>query len=172
MIRPATAITTAAKPRRSRARATATGLPFNAVDGLATAAERVQAAAPPARVAKGPAPVFSGVDLPQDRGVVEQFCADLAAAPEIVGELVALYVEQYPRLALRFVALAVKVRLDAAMQIEAAARWREVCGAVLVAELMRAALDFALPPVDPEPLPAAVVLDLDGEYMVDLDRDE
>jgi hypothetical protein len=122
--------------------------------------ERIEAATPSAAVARGPAPVFVRAEPPGDRAVLAQFLSDLAAASDIVGELVALYTEQYPRLAIWFTARAARARADAAEKIEAAARWREVCGATALAELIRAALAIACPPPEPEPREPPVILDV------------
>jgi hypothetical protein len=133
-------------------------------EGFASVLERIEAAAPPAAVSSGPAPVVVSATPPGDRAVLAQFVADLAAAPVIVGELVALYVEQHPRLAIWFAARAARARADAPEQIEAAARWREVCGAAALAELIRAALAIACPSAEPEPAPPPVILDLDADF--------
>lgn len=123
--------------------------------------DRVEAAAPSATVAGGPPPVFVCAPESTDRAVLAQFLADLVMAPEIVGELVALYVEQHPRLAIWFAARAARARPDAAEKIEAAARWRDVCGAQPLADLIRAALAIACPPLEPPPRPPPVILDIE-----------
>ena len=134
-----------------------------APESFASVLERVEAAQPSADVAPGPAPLILGTPEPGDRAVLAQFLADLAAAPQIVGELVALYVEQHPRLGVWFAARAAAASTEALRQIEAAARWREVCGAAALAELIRAAVAIACPPADPEPAPPSVILDLDWD---------
>lgn len=133
-------------------------------EGFASVLERIEEAAPSAAVAQAPAPLFVGSAHPDDRAVFAQFLADLAAAPEIVGELVALYIEQHPRLAIWFVARATAACPDALPQIDAAARWREVCGAAALAELIRAATAIACPPPAPEPAAPPVILDLDQDF--------
>jgi len=133
-------------------------------ESFANSLDAIEAASPAAAVAQAPASVVLGAAHPGDRAVLAQFLADLAAAPAIVGELVALYIEQHPRLAIWFVARAAAARADALDQIEAAARWREVCGAGPLAELIRAATAIACPPPpEPEPASAPVILDLDVE---------
>lgn len=132
--------------------------------------ERIEAAASSAAVAHGPAAPFVRAEPPGDRALLAQFLADLAAAPDIVGELVALYTEQYPRLAIWFAARAARSRADAAEKIEAAARWREVCGATTLAELIRAALAIACPPPEPEPREPPVILDICLDW-IDWDHD-
>jgi hypothetical protein len=155
------AATSSASASRTRRRASGVAAGFATADGVVSPAEHVVAAAHGAAVAQGRAPFFSSAALRRERAAVEQFLADLAAAPDIVGELVALYVEQYPRLALWFVARALKVREDAALRIAAAARWREVCGAEALAEMIFVALDYALPP-EPEPARGPpLILDID-----------
>lgn len=137
-----------------------------ASESFASILESIEEAAPPPDIASAPAPVLVTAVPSADRAILMQFVADLTAAPEIAGELVALYVEQYPRLAIWFAARAVRFRADAAAEIEAAARWRETCGLQALAELIRAALGMACPP-EPQPISApAVILDLD----IDLDE--
>ena len=166
MIGSAAAVSSVAPPRPSGGERRKHAGRFAIAEGVSSAADPIRGAARPASVAEGVRPWVGGIDLPQDRGVIEQFCADLATAPQLAGELMALYAEQYPRLALRFAAIAVKECRDAPQQIEAAARWREVCGAVLLAELIRAALALACPPAEPAPpLVPADVLDLDAEWL-------
>jgi len=132
-----------------------------ASEAFASILERIEEAPPPASVAGAPPPVAVSAAPSGDRAILMQFVADLAAAPDIAGELVALYVEQHPRLAIWFAARAVRFRADAVGEIEAAARWREVCGLAALAELIRSALAIACPPA-PQPDPApAVILDLD-----------
>jgi hypothetical protein len=132
---------------------------FVIADGVATAAAEVAAATGAAPVAQGRAPYFARPALPADRPVLKQFVADLAVAPEIAGELVALYVEQYPHLAIALVARALKAQRDAAVQIEAAARRREQGGLTDLASLIYVALDFVLPPLPVEAPP--VILDIE-----------
>jgi len=141
--------------RRSAAASTA---PPATPGAFAALLEQVTAAPPSGSVADGVAAAIGRGRPPQDRSVLRSFLDDLAAAPEIVGELVALYVEQHPRLALRFVKLALMLRPGALDQIEAGARWREVCGAAQLADVIRGAVLLAAPP-EPEPSPA-VILDL------------
>lgn len=136
-------------------------------EAFASLLERVEEAEPPATVASEPVPLAVSTAEPGDRAVLIQFVTDLAAAPDIVGDLVALYVEQHPRLAIWFAARAARSCADAIEKIEAAARWREVCGAVALAELIRAALTIACPPVEPEPAAPPVILDLDFEFFDD-----
>lgn len=132
-------------------------------ESFASVLERIEEAAPPAALAGAPAPLMLSAAHPADRAVLAQFLADLATAPGIVGELVALYIEQHPRLAIWFVARAAAACPDALEQIEAAARWREVCGAVALAELIRAATAIACPTPEPEPAASSVILDLDPD---------
>ena len=139
-------------------------------ESFASMLDRVEEASPSAAVAQAPAPLVLSAARPDDRAVLAQFLADLAAAPAIVGELVALYVEQHPRFAIWFVARATAACPDALGQIEAAARWREVCGAAALADLIRAATAIACPPAEPEPAPPPpVIVDLDA---FDLDDDD
>lgn len=145
------------------------GLRLVAAESFSAILDRIEPAVPSTPVARGPVPVFLTAAAPGDRVVLAQFLADLAAAPAIAGELVALYVEQHPRLAIWFAARAVAARADAADQIEAAARWREVCGATALAELIRAALAIACPPAAPDPAPPPVILDLDLDVEFDGD---
>lgn len=147
-----------ARPAASRT-ATATRAAQSVTPGsFAALVEEVTAAPPSATVADGLAAAISRGRPPRDRSLLRSFLGDLAAAPEIAGELVALYIEQHPRLALRFVKLALMLRPGAAAEIEAAARWREVCGATQLADVIRGAALLATPP-EPEPSPA-VILDL------------
>ena len=139
-----------------------------ASEAFASILERIEEAPAPATVASAPPPVVVTAVPSADRAILTQFVADLAAAPDIVGELVALYVEQHPRLAIWFAARAVRARDDAAEKIETAARWREVCGALALADLIRAALAIASPPIEPDPAEPPVILDLDFD-LDDLD---
>jgi hypothetical protein len=153
------AVSSLSAPHVSRGRG---GSRLIASQSFASILESIEEAPPPATVATAPSPVVVSAVPSADRAVLMQFTADLAAAPEIAGELVALYVEQYPRLAIWFAGRAVRFRAQAAAEIEAAARWRETCGLAALAELIRAALAIACPR-DPEgdvPTPA-VILDLD-----------
>jgi hypothetical protein len=147
-----------AKPAGSPGRSLGIAACFVLADGVATSVPEVTAASGAAPVAQGRAPYFARPELPADRPVLEQFVADLAVAPEILGELVALYVEQYRHLAIAFVARALKVQRDAAVQIEVAARRREEGGLTELAELIYTALDLVLPPLPDEPPP--VILDI------------
>ena len=140
-----------------------------ASESFASVLERIEEATPPATIASEPAPLTVSTAEPGDRAVLAQFVADLAVAPDIVGDLVALYVEQYPRLAIWFAARAARSRVDAIEKIEAAARWREVCGAMALAELIRAALAIACPPDEPAPAAPPVILDVDFEFADDDD---
>ncbi len=141
-----------ASPRRAAAASQST-----APGTFAALLEEVTAAPACAAVADGLAAAVGRGRPPQDQGVLRSFLDDLGAAPEIVGELVALYIEQHPRLALRFVRLALMLRPGAASQIEAAARWREVCGARQLADVIRGAVLLASPPPEPSPEPAVIV---------------
>lgn len=141
-------------------RVTGVAAGFAVAEGMASAVERVAAAPQLSDIAQGPAPLFFSAASPQEREVLQQFLADLAVAPEIAGELVALYVEQHPRFAFWFVARALSLRADSAAQIEAAARWREVCGATALAELIRAALGLAAPPAEPVFITPPVIVDI------------
>ena len=77
----------------------------------------------------------------------------------------ALYAEQYPALALRFVTRAVRCLPDAASAILAAARRREaVYGLEGVALVLQAAVALAAPPPEMPELPP-VILDLDCETL-------
>jgi hypothetical protein len=159
MIVSARSVASVGSPRAARRRSASQLL---VPESFASSLDAIEAAAPSAAVAQAPASVVMSAAHPGDRAVFEQFLADLAAAPAIVGELVALYIEQHPRLAIWFAARAAAARDDALEQIEAAARWREVCGAAPLAELIRAATAIACPPADPEPAPPPVILDLDA----------
>src|SRR5256885_13704799 len=107
------------KPSASPGRVSGISACFVLADGVAASTAEVTAAASTPSVAQGRAPFFAQPELPTDRLVLEQFIADLAVAPDIAGELVALYVEQYRHLAVAFVARALKMQRDAALQIEA-----------------------------------------------------
>src|SRR6185437_16495508 len=88
-----------------------------ASESFASILESIEEAAPPPEIASAPSPVLVSAVPSGDRAILMQFVADLAAASEIAGELVALYVEQYPRLAIWFAGRAVRVRPAAASEI-------------------------------------------------------
>ena len=134
-----------------------------ASESFASLLESIEEPAPSPAIARAPAPVVVSAPPLADRAILMQFVADLAAAPDIAGELVALYVEQYPRLAIWFAARAVRFRKEAAAEIEAAARWRESCGLEALAELIRSALAIACPSAPHDAAAPAVIVDLDIE---------
>jgi hypothetical protein len=135
---------------------------FTPASGLASAASN--------GVASGPGPVASvplpeapslpvrtssivGPVFPEDRPILDSFAADISAAPEIIGELTALYIEQHCHLAIRFVSHALALRPDAAEDILAAARRREVYGIRWLAGLIVAAVALATAPDAAEAAP-------------------
>jgi hypothetical protein len=134
---------------------------FVLLEGAAALIEPIAPARSPAELARGAAPVFAAQSSAGDLPILEQFTADLAAAPEIVGELVALYAEQHPRLTMAFAARAVKRSASGADEIEAAARRREVGGLVELAQLIYAALDCVLPRSEAPEAPPPVVVDIE-----------
>ena len=151
-----------ARPTMSRTTTPARLAQSVAPGTFAALVEEVTAAPPSAGVADGLAAAIARGRPPQDRSLLRAFLSDLATAPELVGELVALYIEQHPRLALRFVKLALMLRPGAAAEIEAAAHWRAVSGAAQLADVIRGAVLLASPP-EPEPPAPAVILDLQDD---------
>jgi hypothetical protein len=100
-----------------------------------------------------------------ERPILEGFLRDLAVAPELAGELVALYAEQHPALVLRFVSRAVSRVPDGAAAILAAARRREAAhGLEGVALVLQAAVALAAPIPEAPALPP-VILDFDCETL-------
>ncbi len=129
---------------------------FRLSDGLASAAATggVTSASAPIAAALPPEPAglpeltapMAGPVFPADRQILKDFASDIATAPEIVGELTALYVEQHPRLAIRFVARAAAFRPWAVEDIERAATRRQGYGLHRLAALMLSALDLVTAP--------------------------
>jgi len=141
------------------------GLPCAAAAGIAMGPAAVTAADGPPPVFDHARPILIRGALSFERPILDEFLRDIAAAPEIAGELVALYAEQYPALALRFVTRAVRCLPDAASAILAAARRREaVYGLEGVALVLQAAVALAAPPPEMPELPP-VILDLDCETL-------
>ncbi len=156
----------AAVPARSAPRAARAAVRFTLIDGIACTAEEVSATSAAPEIAEGYTPLIADDAPTVERAVLERFLGDLATAPEIVGELVALYVEQYPRLAIWFAARALRACADAQAQIEAAAERRAAHGLTALADLIAGGLALALPPREPDPPPAPpVILDIAGLEM-------
>jgi hypothetical protein len=135
------------------------GLPCAAVAGIATAASAVRAAPKAVLVVPEARPIIVSPVASAERTILRRFLADLAAAPDLVGELVALYVEEHPPLALRFVSAALRLDPLAASAIAAAAARREAHGLQTLALVLQGALALAAPPA-PELDTPPVILDI------------
>jgi hypothetical protein len=141
------------------------GLPCAAVAGVAIGSVAVMAADRPPLVFDHSRPILIRGALSFERPILEGFVRDIVAAPEIAGELVALYAEQHPALALRFVTRAVsRVPSVAAAILFAAKRRAAVHGLEAVALVLQAAVALAAPPPEEPELPP-VILDLDCETL-------
>ena len=135
------------------------GFACGAAAGIATGPGAIIAAVAPPLVAGHAHAIIVRPSVVPEQPLLDRFVGDMAAAPEIVGELVALYVEQHPLLALRFVSLALRRHADAALWIEEAAERRAAFGFAALATVLRAALSLAAPaPEEPE-IPS-VILDI------------
>jgi hypothetical protein len=137
------------------------------VAGVASAGSAVGEAAPPSLVASEARPIIVSPVASAERPILERFMADLATAPELVGELVALYVEQHPQLTLRFAAAALHAQPAAGAAIAQAARRRDAYGLGGLALVLLAALALLAPAevLDTPP----VILDIgDGTGDADL----
>lgn len=141
------------------------GLTCGAVAGIAGGPAAVMAAGGPPLVFEHARPILLRRAMSFERPILADFLRDIAAAPEIAGELVALYAEQYPGLALRFVSRAINRMPDVAPAILAAAGRREAAyGLEAVALVLQAAVALAAPPPE-EPLLPPVILDFDCETL-------
>lgn len=137
------------------------GLPCAAVAGVTSAASAVREAASAALVMPEVRPIVVSSVISIEHPILQRFMADLAAAPELAGELVALYVEQYPQMTLRFVAVALRADPAASEAIAAAARRRESHGLRGMALVLLAALALAAPS-EPTLDTPPVILDIGG----------
>jgi len=131
---------------------TAGPIPVMAIAGLPLVAEHAR-------------PILLRPAVSFERTILEGFVRDLAVAPELAGELVALYAEQHPSLVLRFVSRAVSRVPDVASAILLAARRREAAhGLEGVALVLQAAVALAAPLPEAPALPP-VILDFDCETL-------
>lgn len=142
------------------------GLPCAAVAGVTSAASAVREAPSASVVVPEARPIIVSPVASAERSVLARFHADLQAAPELAGELVALYVEQHPQLTLRFVAVAVQVDPAAAAAIAQAARCREAYGLRGLALVLLAALALVAP-IEPELDTPPVIVDIGPGYFDD-----
>lgn len=142
------------------------GLPCAAVAGVASAASAVREAPSTALVMPEVRPIIVSPVASAERSVLERFGTDLAVAPELAGELVALYVEQHPQLTLRFVAAALRADPAAGAAIAEAARRREVYGLRSLALVLLAALALVAPS-EPELDTPPVIVDIGLGYFDD-----
>lgn len=141
------------------------GLACGTVAGVAGTPMAVMAPAGPPLVLEHARPILIRRALSFERPILDDFVRDIVAAPEIAGELVALYAEQHPALALRFVTRAVSRVPDVASAILYAAKRRQsACGLEAVAQVLEAAVALAAPPAEEPTLPP-VILDLDCETL-------
>jgi hypothetical protein len=138
------------------------GLPCAAVAGVATAASAVREAPTAALVVPEARPIIVSPVASAERTILERFLADLAVAPDLAGELVALYVEEHPLLTLRFVTAALEFDRMAALAIAAAAARREAHGLRTLALVLLGALALTAPPA-PELDTPPVILDIADE---------
>src|SRR5690349_5222221 len=76
-----------------------------AADALVAAAGGSGTVAIPVLTSPSASPAFA-----VENAVLDRFVEDLRTAPELIGELTVLYVEQHPRLAIRLIARALRVR--------------------------------------------------------------
>jgi len=135
------------------------GFACGAAAGIAAGPGAVTAAVAPPLVASETHAIIVRPSVIPEQPVLDRFVGDLAAAPQIVGELVALYVEQYPPLALRFVSLAVRRYPEAPAAIAEAADRRAAFGFAALATVLHAAVALAAPAPD-EPETPSVILDI------------
>lgn len=135
------------------------GFACGAVAGIATGPGAIAATVAPPLVASQAHAIVVRPSVAPEQPLLDRFVDDMLAAPQIVGELVALYVEQHPLLALRFVALALRRHGDAALWIEDAAERRSRYGFDALATVLRAALALA-DPLPEEPESPSVILDI------------
>ncbi len=125
----------------------------------------VMAVAGPSLVAERIRPILLRPAVSFERPILDGFLSDLAVAPELAGELVALYAEQHPALVLRFVSRAVSRVPDVACAILVAAKRREAArGLEGVALVLQAAVALAAPLPETPTLPP-VILDFDCETL-------
>lgn len=125
----------------------------------------VMAVVGPPLVAEHVRPILLRPAVSFERPILEGFLRDLAVAPELAGELVALYAEQHPALVLRFVSRAVSRVPDVASSILLAAKRREAAhGLEGVALVLQAAVALAAPVPEFPALPP-VILDFDCETL-------
>ncbi len=125
----------------------------------------VMAIVGPSLVAERVRPILLRPALSLERPILDGFLRDLAVAPELAGELVALYTEQHPTLVLRFVSRAVSRVPDVASEILVAAKRREAAhGLEGVALVLQAAVALAAPVPEFPALPP-VILDFDCETL-------
>lgn len=142
------------------------GLPCAAVAGVASGDAAVREVRASSLVVPETRPIIVSPVASAERTILQRFLADLAVAPDLTGELVALYVEQHPPLALRFVAAALRLDTTAAVAIKVAAERRAAHGLGTLALVLLGALALAAPPaMDADPPPVIVDIDLE------LDRD-
>lgn len=125
----------------------------------------VMAVVSPPLVAEQARPILLRPAVSFERPIIEGFLRDLAVAPELAGELVALYAEQHPALVLRFVSRAVSRVPDVASAILVAAKRREAAhGLEGVALVLQAAVALAASLPEAPALPP-VILDFDCETL-------
>lgn len=135
-----------------------------AVSGIAGSLPVMAVAGPPL-VAEHIRPILLRPAVSFERPILEGFLRDLAVAPELAGELVALYAEQHPALVLRFVSRAVSRVPDVATAILLAAKRRETAhGLEGVALVLQAAVALAAPIPEAPALPP-VILDFDCDTL-------
>lgn len=136
-----------------------------ALSGMTAGPIPVMAIAGPPLVAEQARPILLRPAVSFERPILDGFLRDLAVAPELAGELVALYAEQHPALVLRFVSRAVSRVPDVASAILLAAKRREAAqGLEGVALVLQAAVALAAPIPEAPALPP-VILDFDCETL-------
>lgn len=137
---------------------------YGPVSGVASLLPVMAVVGPPL-VAEHVRPILLRPAVSFERPILEGFLRDLAVAPELAGELVALYAEQHPALVLRFVSRAVSRVPDVASSILLAAKRREAAhGLEGVALVLQAAVALAAPVPEFPALPP-VILDFDCETL-------
>lgn len=110
---------------------------------IASQADAIGEAGAAWRVEEEPAFQFAA-PAPVDAAILDRFADDLAVAPELAGELTALYVEQYPRSAVALTERALRVGPAVAEEIRVSAARRAAAGLRRLAQIMAGALDLAL----------------------------
>lgn len=133
------------------------GLPCAAAAGVASPFTAVDEVPDGAGVATESRPIIVSSVASAERSILERFLEELAIAPELAGELVALYVEQHPLLTLRFVTTALEADPQAAPRIRDAAALRAAAGLRGLALVMQAALALAAPLDDGLDTPTVIV---------------